>query len=218
MELWYSDTCTRMHVGSRSKVTTGAGLCDGDSTQRLNLRNVTMSDTYHQEGFVQPTGGQRSNGMATAALVLGLVSVVLMCIWYVAIPCGILAIVFGYDRPQGRPGWRSGTRDGYRGPDSGSMRVGDTNPFACRLPRDIRARWGIYDGGTAEGGGADAESAGRWHAVTSRSVTRQRRVAPCDRGRSSPSGASHSSRRRTLAAAIPLLLCWRAVPRGCAGL
>lgn len=36
-----------------------------------------------------------TNGQAVASLVLGLVSLVLMCIWYIALPCGILAIVFG---------------------------------------------------------------------------------------------------------------------------
>ncbi len=36
-----------------------------------------------------------TNGQAVASLVLGLVSLVLMCVWYIALPCGILAIVFG---------------------------------------------------------------------------------------------------------------------------
>lgn len=35
------------------------------------------------------------NGIAIAALVLGIVSLALFCIWYVALPCAILAIVFG---------------------------------------------------------------------------------------------------------------------------
>lgn len=34
-------------------------------------------------------------GFAIAALVLGIIAVVLCCIWYVSIPCGILAIIFG---------------------------------------------------------------------------------------------------------------------------
>ncbi len=50
-----------------------------------------MSDTFQENQFV----AQRGNGMAVAALVLGLVSIVLMCIWYIAIPCGILAVIFG---------------------------------------------------------------------------------------------------------------------------
>lgn len=35
------------------------------------------------------------NGMAVAALVLGIVSLALFCIWYVSLPSAILAIVFG---------------------------------------------------------------------------------------------------------------------------
>ncbi len=34
-------------------------------------------------------------GFSIAALVLGIVAIVLCCIWYISIPCGILAIVFG---------------------------------------------------------------------------------------------------------------------------
>lgn len=34
-------------------------------------------------------------GFAIAALVLGIIAIVLCCIWYVSIPCGILAIIFG---------------------------------------------------------------------------------------------------------------------------
>ena len=30
-----------------------------------------------------------------AALVLGIIAIVLCCIWYVSIPCGILALIFG---------------------------------------------------------------------------------------------------------------------------
>jgi len=33
--------------------------------------------------------------MAIAALILGIVSLGLFCIWYVALPCAILAIIFG---------------------------------------------------------------------------------------------------------------------------
>jgi hypothetical protein len=33
--------------------------------------------------------------MAIAALVLGIVSLVLVCVWYLSFPCSILAIIFG---------------------------------------------------------------------------------------------------------------------------
>ena len=34
-------------------------------------------------------------GFCIAALVLGIVSLVLFCVWYISIPCGILAVIFG---------------------------------------------------------------------------------------------------------------------------
>lgn len=34
-------------------------------------------------------------GFAIASMVLGLVSIVLFCVWFISIPCGILAIIFG---------------------------------------------------------------------------------------------------------------------------
>ena len=40
----------------------------------------------------RPVGG---SGMAIAAMVLGIVSAVLFCAWYIAIPCGIVAIILG---------------------------------------------------------------------------------------------------------------------------
>lgn len=40
---------------------------------------------------VRPPG----NGLAVASLVLGIVAVVLFCIWYIALPSAILAIIFG---------------------------------------------------------------------------------------------------------------------------
>lgn len=41
-----------------------------------------------------PNGGEKK-GLAIASLVLGIVSVVFMCLWYIGIPCAILGLVFG---------------------------------------------------------------------------------------------------------------------------
>lgn len=38
---------------------------------------------------------QESKGLSIASMVLGIVSVVLFCIWYISVPCAILAIIFG---------------------------------------------------------------------------------------------------------------------------
>jgi len=40
-------------------------------------------------------GKKDRKGLCIASMVLGIVSVVLFCIWYLALPCAIVAIVFG---------------------------------------------------------------------------------------------------------------------------
>ena len=34
-------------------------------------------------------------GLCIASMVLGIISIVLFCIWYISVPCAILAIIFG---------------------------------------------------------------------------------------------------------------------------
>lgn len=36
-----------------------------------------------------------SKGLSIASMVLGIISVVLCCVWWISIPCSILAIIFG---------------------------------------------------------------------------------------------------------------------------
>lgn len=38
---------------------------------------------------------KKISGLTIAALVLGIVSIVLWCLWFISIPCAILALVFG---------------------------------------------------------------------------------------------------------------------------
>jgi len=35
------------------------------------------------------------NGLTIASMVLGIVSLVLWCFWFISIPCGVLALIFG---------------------------------------------------------------------------------------------------------------------------
>ncbi len=42
-----------------------------------------------------PNGSQDKKGFAIASLVLGIVSVVFMCVWYLGIPAAILGLIFG---------------------------------------------------------------------------------------------------------------------------
>lgn len=52
-----------------------------------------MSQQQFTPGY-QPAPAAKPAGMAIASLVLGIISL-FFCIWYIAIPCGILAIIFG---------------------------------------------------------------------------------------------------------------------------
>lgn len=48
-----------------------------------------------EENKTTQTVAQENKGLSIASMVLGIVSVVLFCIWYISIPCAILAIIFG---------------------------------------------------------------------------------------------------------------------------
>lgn len=48
-----------------------------------------------EENKTVETPVQESKGLSIASMVLGIVSVVLFCIWYISVPCAILAIIFG---------------------------------------------------------------------------------------------------------------------------
>lgn len=37
---------------------------------------------------------KESKGFSIASMVLGIISLVLLCIWYISLPCSILAIIF----------------------------------------------------------------------------------------------------------------------------
>lgn len=44
---------------------------------------------------VTPPNGGEKKGLAIASLVLGIVSVVFMCNWWIGVPCAILGLIFG---------------------------------------------------------------------------------------------------------------------------
>lgn len=52
-----------------------------------------MND-FQNNNMNQPPQGSKK-GLGVASLVLGIVSIVLMCIWYIAVPSAIVAIVLG---------------------------------------------------------------------------------------------------------------------------
>ena len=70
-----------------------------------------MNDGYGENqkpmDYQQPRqGGNGGQGMAIESMVLGIVSVVLCCIWYISLICAIAGIVFGIlnNRNNGRNG------------------------------------------------------------------------------------------------------------------
>lgn len=53
-----------------------------------------------EENNVNPIQNTSNNsnkiyGLNIAALVLGIVSIVLWCVWFISIPCSVLALIFG---------------------------------------------------------------------------------------------------------------------------
>ena len=54
-----------------------------------------MDEENKVEEVQTNTQVKENKGLSIAAMVLGIVSVALFCAWYIALPCGILAIIFG---------------------------------------------------------------------------------------------------------------------------
>ncbi len=55
------------------------------------IENNVEKDTTEVKEESKP----RKKGLCIASMILGIVALVLFCIWYISIPCGILAIIFG---------------------------------------------------------------------------------------------------------------------------
>lgn len=56
--------------------------------------NENVSETV--EATVETSNqAPQSKGMAIAAMVLGIVSIVLCCIWYISVPCAIIGLILG---------------------------------------------------------------------------------------------------------------------------
>ncbi len=73
-----------------------------DADTNLVDNKISKPDSQPAPQVVKETKQETANqppkdkkGFSIAALVLGIVAIVLCCVWYISIPCGILAIVFG---------------------------------------------------------------------------------------------------------------------------
>lgn len=61
----------------------------------IEVEKVENTEETKKEQVQVKTEKGSKKGFCIASMVLGIVSVVLFCLWYIAIPCAILALVFG---------------------------------------------------------------------------------------------------------------------------
>lgn len=77
---------------------------DNDKKEELEINNEEVKQETVEVVKEEPKSQTQATieepkkdkkGLAIAAMVLGIVSLVLFCIWYISLPCAILALVFG---------------------------------------------------------------------------------------------------------------------------
>lgn len=73
-----------------------------DENEKKEVIDITPGENKKETTTENVAKEEKSNGtnkdkkgLAIAAMVLGIVSLVLFCIWYISLPCAILAIIFG---------------------------------------------------------------------------------------------------------------------------
>ena len=62
-----------------------------EETKKEEAKEVEVIENKSQDSNTKV----ESKGLGIAAMVLGIISLVFWCVWYISIPCAILAIVFG---------------------------------------------------------------------------------------------------------------------------
>lgn len=55
---------------------------------------ITNVETENKKETIEKPEKDRQ-GLAIASMVLGIISLALFCVWYISIPCSILALIFG---------------------------------------------------------------------------------------------------------------------------
>lgn len=61
--------------------------------EKVNNTEETEREEAQAKGTEEPK--KEKKGFCIASLVLGIVALVFFCLWYISIPCGILAVIFG---------------------------------------------------------------------------------------------------------------------------
>lgn len=59
----------------------------------IEKTNDTQNTKIEENETKEPK--KERKGFCIASLVLGIVAIVFFCIWYISIPCGVLAVIFG---------------------------------------------------------------------------------------------------------------------------
>ena len=60
----------------------------------FNMENIPNEQPQASENNQAPATDEKK-GLRIASLVLGIISVVFSCAWYIAIPCGIIGLILG---------------------------------------------------------------------------------------------------------------------------
>ncbi len=66
---------------------------DNDNTKNMEKGRTPEKEDTQTEEVQEPNKNKK--GFCIASMVLGIVALVFFCLWYISIPCGILAIIFG---------------------------------------------------------------------------------------------------------------------------
>lgn len=71
---------------------------DEDKKEMIEVEKVDNKENTNKEASQTKAVEEpkkEKKGFCIASMVLGIVALVFFCIWYISIPCGILAIIFG---------------------------------------------------------------------------------------------------------------------------
>lgn len=63
-----------------------------DTQNNENIENTKKEETTYKK-VEEPK--KEKKGFCIASMVLGIIALICFCIWYISIPCGILAVIFG---------------------------------------------------------------------------------------------------------------------------
>lgn len=71
---------------------------DEEKKEMIEVEKIDDKENINEEATqakVVEKPKKEKKGFCIASMVLGIVALVFFCIWYISIPCGILAVIFG---------------------------------------------------------------------------------------------------------------------------